>query len=72
MHYLNCGTVSVDSGKKRCSLAKGFPQLTVPLVPLQLIDREAAMAQMDEYQKEMEEQGMSAEQIASMMGGGEL
>jgi len=70
MHYLSCGTVSVDSAT--AFLAKGFPQLTVPLVPLQLIDREAAMAQMDEYQKEMEEQGMAAEQIASMMGGGEL
>ena len=42
------------------------------MVPLQLIDREAAMAQMGEYQQEMEDQGISAEQIAGVMGDGEL
>eukprot|EP00892_Ulva_mutabilis_P012851 jgi/Ulvmu1/9939/UM058_0022.1 len=37
-----------------------------------LFDREAAMEQMNEYQEEMEDQGVPAEQMAGMMGGGEL
>lgn len=45
------------------------------LACVQLVDRATAMEQMDEYQKEMEEQGLSASDVSGMaggMGGGEL